>query len=83
MPGIGTAKEFAALTDGLVQETAKITWQGRELDLRCSVGICSAGCPGVPYDQAYRLADRALYAAKRDGKGRSRVCRQDGTPIVS
>ena len=36
--------------------------------------ICRVERPGVPYDQLHRQADRAMYQAKGEGKGRCRLC---------
>ena len=51
-----------------------IRWQGREVDAQCSAGFCRIGAPDVPYERVYREVDRALYEAKREGKGRCRAC---------
>ncbi len=73
--------EFAALVFGLdassleaaaqllIQSVAGITWHGQEVGAGCSVGACRFWRSGISYDQLYGVADRALYEAKREGKG--------------
>ena len=51
-----------------------IRWQGREVDAQCSAGFCRIGAPDVSYERVYREVDRALYEAKREGKGRCHAC---------
>ena len=74
--------EFALLMPGAREEAAsrlseKILAQlrdepvradGRERRVSVTIGI--AGCVGEPREDLFDLADRALYAAKRAGKGR-------------
>lgn len=74
--------EFAAVLSGkdsagleaecgrLTEMLSDIRWEGRRVGLQCSVGICRVSRPGVTYEQLYREADRALYRAKGQGKGR-------------
>ena len=58
----------------LIRQISQITWQGQGLRACCSVDICRVERPGVPYDQLHRQADRAMYQAKGEGKGRCRLC---------
>ena len=51
-----------------------ICWQGSAVGARCSVGLCRVVAPGLSYERVYREADRALYSAKRDGKGGCAAC---------
>ena len=46
-----------------------ICWQGSEVGAQCSAGFCRIGAPDFPYERVYREVDRALYEAKREGKG--------------
>ena len=51
----------------------EIRWQGREVGARCSVGLCRIASGNIPYERVYREVDRALYDAKREGKGRCNI----------
>ena len=51
-----------------------ICWQGSAVGARCSVGLCRVAAPGLSYERVYREADRALYSAKREGKGGCAAC---------
>ena len=51
-----------------------ICWQGSAVGARCSVGLCRVVAPGLSYERVYREADRALYSAKREGKGGYAAC---------
>lgn len=62
-----------ALGELLIREISNIRWQDRLMGDCCSVGVCWSGQPGLTYDQIYREADRALYEAKSQGKGRCLV----------
>lgn len=61
--------EAAARTARLVQEVSAIRWNGQDLGICCSVGVCVAVGTEVDYDRLYQEADRVLYQAKRAGKG--------------
>ena len=58
----------------LAEALCDIRWQGTDVGVRCSVGICRVMGKGFSYEQAYREVDRALYNAKREGKGLCRAC---------
>ena len=63
-----TAENYAAR---LIEAVRRIEWEGKPLPAACSIGI--AACPGGgAYDALYAAADKALYEAKRQGKGRYR-----------
>ncbi len=57
----------------LIRLVGEILWQESPVGARCSVGI---GLPAaqISYETLYRETDRALYAAKGEGKGRSYLC---------
>lgn len=60
------AMEYA---QALIQAVPGIRWEGKPMPAACSIGI--AFCTqGVSYLELYAAADRALYQAKRQGKGR-------------
>lgn len=58
----------------LLLEMEQFSWRGQTLNAGCSMGACWASYPGITYDELYDAADRALYQAKRLGKGRSICC---------
>ena len=55
-----------------------ICWQGHDVGVRCSVGICRIAGKGIAYARVYQEADRALYSAKRGGKSRCCTCELRG-----
>lgn len=57
----------------LAEMLCEIRWQGREVGARCSVGLCRIASGNIPYERVYREVDRALYDAKREGKGRCNI----------
>ena len=73
--------EFAVLVVGMEEEqleqaahrlihsVAGITWHGKPVGAGCSVGGCRIAEP-EEYERLYEETDRALYEAKRQGKGR-------------
>lgn len=73
--------EFAVLVVGMEEEqleqaahrlihsVAGITWHGKLVGAGCSVGGCRIAEP-EEYERLYEETDRALYEAKRQGKGR-------------
>ena len=75
LTGPGDDGELRALGEQLIREVASIRWQGRGVGACCSVGICRASRPGADYAALYREADRAMYTAKEQGKGRCCLCR--------
>ncbi|HJV03999.1 MAG TPA: bifunctional diguanylate cyclase/phosphodiesterase, partial [Actinomycetota bacterium] len=54
-----------------------MTVEGRELQVRASVGIAVSEAGREPVDELLRNADVAMYAAKTRGKGRHEVFRSD------
>lgn len=53
----------------LIDAVRGIEWEGQPMPTACSIGI-SACAGGASYDSLYAAADKALYEAKRQGKGR-------------
>lgn len=77
---IGGDEFMLALADASLQEVEdnfhqflldleQLDWRGHTLSVSCSMGACRASRSGIPYDELYSTADRALYQAKRSGKG--------------
>ena len=82
---IGGDEFMLALTDATPQEVEdnfhqllldieQPSWRGQTLSVSSSMGACRASHSGVTYDELYDAADRALYQAKRLGKGRFVCC---------
>ena len=68
----GTSQEspIKELAGQIIQEISEIRWQNQPAGVGCSIGICrNQGCLAT-YEQLYQEADRALYKAKGQGKGR-------------
>lgn len=59
----------------LVESLGEIRWQGRPLNVRCSVGVGVCDRPRCCYQQLYAETDRVLYQAKQSGRGRCCVRR--------
>ena len=57
----------------LIRQVSQITWHGQNVGAGCSIGGCCKGDPSVTYERLYSEADRALYQAKAEGKGRFRL----------
>jgi diguanylate cyclase (GGDEF)-like protein len=47
-----------------------IVVDGREIDLRISIGVAAAPADGLSWPDLYRVADERLYRAKREGRDR-------------
>ena len=78
---IGGDEFMLALADASPQEVEdsfhqflhdmnRLSWRGQALTIGCSMGACRVRGSGAVYDELYDAADRALYQAKRTGKGR-------------
>jgi len=70
MPGAGRAASSRlseVILERIRQEPVRLHG-GRERRISVTIGI--ATCVGAPHEDLFDAADRALYAAKRAGKGR-------------
>ena len=65
----GAADAAAGYAARLIDAVRRIDWEGRPMPAACSIGIAAAA-GGAAYDSLYAAADKALYEAKRQGKGR-------------
>ena len=65
----------AALYRAFEGRLAHIQWQGRPMEISCSIGVCVCTPPPCAYQQLYQEADRMLYQAKEAGGGQCRVQR--------
>lgn len=50
------------------KETLEMSWQGKLLQIHCSIGVVWVGTAGISYARAYQEMDDALYEAKQNGK---------------
>ena len=58
-----------AYAQQLLEAVPHITWNGETVPAACSIGIAVCG-RGTDYAALYDAADKALYQAKHEGKGR-------------
>lgn len=65
-----TESQVMALSESLTRQLKDIRWQGRPLDIRCSVGACVCPKGRCHYQQLYEETDRMLYRAKETGRDR-------------
>lgn len=65
-----TEEEAMALSRMFSERLRTFSWQGKALDIRCSIGICICTRPHCTFRQLYAEADRMLYRAKKMGRGR-------------
>ncbi len=54
----------------LLEGTSEVLWAKEELPVSLSIGIASAAPGEMTYAQLYTAADKAMYIAKNDGKGK-------------
>ena len=85
---IAGAAAAEALAEAVVQEVGA-RWRVDDLTLSvgASVGVAMLGEDGATLDELLRAADQAMYAAKREGRGRPgpgqwRACRDHTTAAV-
>ena len=62
-------KMLEKLCSELNRELKKISWNGKSLNISCSIGIVSVSENEITYDHLYEEVDQMLYEAKRFGKG--------------
>ena len=70
-----TQKEAEDLTCRLIRALAAIRWQGADMNILCSLGVCTCTRPDMTYKALYIQADQMLYLAKKSGKHRCCFCR--------
>lgn len=75
LPGLDD-KQALAVAEGVLARTGDLEVAG-EIPVRVSLGVASYPQPGVGRTDLLRVADRALYLAKEQGKGRARVYRPE------
>ena len=66
--------------DRFLLDIEQFSWHGQTLSVSCSMGACRANRSDTTYDELYDAADRALYQAKRLGKGRF-ICCEPGSSL--
>lgn len=55
--------------DRIMEDTRNITWQGRDLEISCSMGVLFVERKKLEFDEVYHEVDALLYNAKQRGKG--------------
>ena len=73
-------REFVAYAERLTGAVSGIRWEGREIGESCSVGIAVSRQGERSWNRLYGEADRALYMAKRTGRGRVYYTLNEGPP---
>ncbi len=72
LPEVTDERIITALSDTLnsklLEEARKLMGEGMEIPLGCSVGACTVPKFGREYDDLTKLADKALYKVKKQGK---------------
>ena len=65
-----TSRDDAAVLGGRIAEAvaAPLAIEGHTVEIGVSIGIALVPCDGADPDAVYRIADRALYRAKADGR---------------
>ena len=61
----------------LIRALSDLRWRDAPVKACCSIGICRAADTSIAYKQLYEQADQALYEAKRRGKGRCFIFRNN------
>lgn len=72
MRSIAGPESVKAKARTVLEAVGGIEIEGRKI-VRCSIGIAVVAGSGTSYDEALDRADKALYEAKRQGKGRYAV----------
>ena len=65
-------KGIVTYAQKMLQAVGELSWNGKDIQVRCSVGIAVAEGVGWTYSRLYREADKALYRAKE--KGKNQIC---------
>lgn len=74
----GTSAETAEQAgQQLIRALSDLRWRDAPVKACCSIGICRAADTSIAYKQLYEQADQALYEAKRRGKGRCFIFRNN------
>lgn len=65
-----TEEQILVRGEELARELGTVQWQGKAVEVQCSIGVCICKIPLSSYRSLYAQTDRMLYQAKQSGKGR-------------
>jgi diguanylate cyclase (GGDEF)-like protein len=74
LPGIHSVDEARGVANRVLRQMEDpITLAGKTVSVSCSIGVAFTDSPETEPSELLRRADTAMYAAKRNGRGRAEV----------